>query len=59
MEIFPIQSSGGFISAAAITATQRTHILVGGEKKKNLEVKLLNNLEKPQSSVPVSHYLCN
>lgn len=43
MEIFPIQSSGGFISAAAITATQKTHIFVGG-KKKNLKVKLLNNL---------------
>lgn len=34
MEIFPIQSSGGFISEAAITATQRTNILA--KKKKNL-----------------------
>lgn len=32
MEIFPIQSSRGFISAAAITAKQRTHFLVGEGK---------------------------
>ena len=42
MEIFPIQSSGGFISAAAITATQRTHVLAK-KYKKNTKPKSNNN----------------
>lgn len=36
MEIFPIQSSGGFISAAAITAPQKTNILRKKKKKQHL-----------------------